>query len=208
MNKNPINKKTEKKINDEKEIENKDFLDVSEVEENISQCFTSLNKNLGLNLDNPFYNKNSPKNNPKIKKIPIAKIHKRNTSETERSKTRIFRKQFFRHTVKLIYDNEIEIINKKKIEKLKEVNKNYDGEISDLKIYLEEENKLNDINHNNLTNKNNCESTVKLIYDCLLKDKKNEILRIEKEYETQKNKAKLKYQNALNNENLFNSVRK
>ena len=210
MNNNNINKIPAKIINDEKEIESQNFLDVSEIEEDISQCFKSLNKNLGLNLDNPFYNKNSSKTNPGIQKIPIEKNHKRNTSETERSKTRTFRRQFFRHTAKLIYEKDIENINKRKIEKLKEINKNFDGEISDLKVYLEEESKFDDKNsiNNNLTTRNNCESTVKLIYDCLLNDKKNEILKIEKEYESQKNQAKLKYEKALSNEKFIISGKK
>ena len=52
----------------------------------------------------------------------------------------------------------------KKIEKLKEVNKNFVGKILD---FLEEENNFGVIISNNASaNRNNYESSVKLIYDC------------------------------------------
>ena len=80
----------------------------------------------------------------------------------------------------------MEKLFKEKMDKINEINKKYDNEIYELKQDIEEEDIINK-NKNSNNNGNDIQefdvnSSLKLICDNLLDDKKKEIEKLEKEY--------------------------
>ena len=99
----------------------------------------------------------------------------------------------------LTFEENMESLFKEKIDKLKEINNKYNSEIYELQQDIEEE---DIIKKNNTENKNNINSSLKLIYDNLLEDKNKEIENLEKEYNIKLNRIKEIYKNNFESEEL------
>ena len=102
------------------------------------------------------------------------------------------------------YEENIDKLFKEKMEKISEINKKYDTEIYELKQDIEEEDiiKNNDNNEKDNNEKNTDNSSLKLIYDNLLEDKKNEIEKLEKGYEIKLKRIKDNYKDNFELEEL------
>ena len=103
------------------------------------------------------------------------------------------------------FEENIYKLFKKKMNKLKEINKKYDTEIYELKQDIDEEDiikKDESDNKNSDEEKNGIDSSLKLIYENLLEDKKNEIEKLEKEYEIKLNRIKDNYKDNFEMEEL------
>ena len=70
------------------------------------------------------------------------------------------------------------------------------------KLFKEKMDKLNEINKKNEEEKEESDSSLKLIYDNLLEDKKKEIEKLEKEYDTKLNRIKENYKDNFELEEL------
>ena len=93
----------------------------------------------------------------------------------------------------------MELLFKEKMDKLNEINNKYNSEIYELQQDIEEE---DIIKKNNKENKNNINSSLKLIYDNLLEDKNQEIENLEKEFNIKLNRIKDNYKNNFESEEL------
>ena len=105
------------------------------------------------------------------------------------------------------FEENLDKLFKEKMDKLNEINKKYDNEIYELKQDIEEEDIIKKNNNNTKSNDNNEEnndidSSLKLIYDNLLDDKKKEIENIEKEYNIKLNRTKDNYLENFESEEL------
>ena len=101
------------------------------------------------------------------------------------------------------FEDQIEKLFKEKMEKINEINKKYDTEIYELKQDIEEEDIIKkDDNNNNIEQKNSINSSLKLIYDNLIEDKKKEIEKLEKEYDIKLNRAKDDYKDNFESEEI------
>ena len=103
------------------------------------------------------------------------------------------------------FEENIDKLFKEKMDKLNEINKKYDNEIYELKQDIDEEDIIkNDENKNkdNVEEKEGFDSSLKLIYENLLEDKKNEIEKLEKEYEIKLNRIKDNYKDNFEMEEL------
>ena len=103
------------------------------------------------------------------------------------------------------FEENIDKLFKEKMDKLNEINKKYDNEIYELKQDIDEEDIIkNDENKNkdNVEEKEGFDSSLKLIYENLLEDKKNEIEKLEKEYEIKLNRIKDNYKDNFELEEL------
>ena len=103
------------------------------------------------------------------------------------------------------FEENIDKLFKEKMDKLNEINKKYDNEIYELKQDIDEEDIIkNDENKNkdNDEEKDGIDSSLKLIYENLLEDKKNEIEKLEKEYEIKLNRIKDNYKDNFELEEL------
>ena len=105
------------------------------------------------------------------------------------------------------FEENMEKLFKEKMDKINEINKKYDTEIYELKQDIEEEDIIKKNNNNTKSNDNNEEnndidSSLKLIYDNLLDDKKKEIEKIEKEYNIKLNRTKDNYLENFESEEL------
>jgi hypothetical protein len=105
------------------------------------------------------------------------------------------------------FEDNMEKLFKEKMDKINEINKKYDNEIYELKQDIEEEDIIKKNNNNTKSNDNNEEnhdidSSLKLIYDNLLDDKKKEIENIEKEYNIKLNRTKDNYLENFESEEL------
>jgi len=105
------------------------------------------------------------------------------------------------------FEDNMEKLFKEKMDKINEINKKYDTEIYELKQDIEEEDIIKKNNNNTKSNDNNEEnndidSSLKLIYDNLLDDKKKEIENIEKEYNIKLNRTKDNYLENFESEEL------
>jgi hypothetical protein len=103
------------------------------------------------------------------------------------------------------FEENIDKLFKEKMDKLNEINKKYDNEIYELKQDIDEEDIIkNDENKNkdNDEEKEGFDSSLKLIYENLLEDKKNEIEKLEKEYEIKLNRIKDNYKDNFELEEL------
>ena len=103
------------------------------------------------------------------------------------------------------FEENIDKLFKEKMDKLNEINKKYDTEIYELKQDIDEEDIIkNDENKNkdNVEEKEGFDSSLKLIYENLLEDKKNEIEKLEKEYEIKLNRIKDNYKDNFEMEEL------
>ena len=103
------------------------------------------------------------------------------------------------------FEENIDKLFKEKMDKLNEKNKKYDNEIYELKQDIDEEDIIkNDENKNkdNDEEKEGFDSSLKLIYENLLEDKKNEIEKLEKEYEIKLNRIKDNYKDNFELEEL------
>ena len=105
------------------------------------------------------------------------------------------------------FEDNMEKLFKEKMDKINEINKKYDNEIYELKQDIEEEDIIKKNNNNTKSNDNNEEnndidSSLKLIYDNLLDDKKKEIENIEKEYIIKLNRTKDNYLENFESEEL------
>ena len=99
----------------------------------------------------------------------------------------------------LTFEENMESLFKEKMDKLNEINNKYNSEIYELQQDIEEE---DIIKKNNTENKNNINSSLKLIYDNLLEDKNKEIENLENEFNIKFNKIKEKYKNNFESEEL------
>ena len=99
----------------------------------------------------------------------------------------------------LTFEENMESLFKEKMDKLKEINNKYNSEIYELQQDIEEE---DIIKKNNTENKNNINSSLKLIYNNLLQDKNKEIENLENEYNTKLNRIKEIYNNNFESEEL------
>jgi len=93
----------------------------------------------------------------------------------------------------ITYEENIESLFKEKMEKINEINDKYNSEMYELQQDIEEEDIIKKNSKDN--NKNNINSSLKLIYDNLLEDKNKEIDNLEKEYNLKLNKIKENYKN-------------
>ena len=93
----------------------------------------------------------------------------------------------------------MELLFKEKMDKLNEIDNKYNSEIYELQQDIEEEDIMK---KNNTENKNNINSSLKLIYDNLLEDKNNEIENLEKEFNIKLNRIKDNYKNNFESEEL------
>ena len=101
------------------------------------------------------------------------------------------------------FEDNMEKLFKEKMDKINEINKKYDTEIYELKQDIEEEDIIKkDDNNNNIEQKNNINSSLKLIYDNLIEDKKKEIEKLEKEYDIKLNRAKDDYKDNFESEEI------
>ena len=96
------------------------------------------------------------------------------------------------------FEDNLDKLFKEKMDKLNEINKKYDNEIYELKQDIEEE----EIIKKNEEEKEESDSSLKLIYDNLLEDKKKEIEKLEKEYDTKLNRIKENYKDNFELEEL------
>ena len=105
------------------------------------------------------------------------------------------------------FEDNMEKLFKEKMDKINEINKKYDTEIYELKQDIEEEDIIKKNNNNTKSNdndeeNNDIDSSLKLIYDNLLDDKKKEIENIEKEYNIKLNRTKDNYLENFESEEL------
>ena len=105
------------------------------------------------------------------------------------------------------FEDNMEKLFKEKMDKINEINKKYDTEIYELKQDIEEEDIIKKNNNNTKSNdndeeNNDIDSSLKLIYDNLLDDKKKEIEKIEKEYNIKLNRTKDNYLENFESEEL------
>ena len=104
------------------------------------------------------------------------------------------------------FEDNMEKLFKEKMDKINEINKKYDNEIYELKQDIEEEDIINK-NKNSNNNGNDIQefdvnSSLKLICDNLLDDKKKEIEKLEKEYNIKLNRLKDNYKDNFESEEL------
>jgi hypothetical protein len=101
----------------------------------------------------------------------------------------------------ITYEENMEILFKEKMDKLNEINNKYNTEIYELQQDIEEEDIIKKNNKEN-NDKNNVNSSLKLIYDNLLEDKNQEIENIEKEFNNKLNRIKNNYKNNFDLEEI------
>ena len=99
----------------------------------------------------------------------------------------------------ITFEENMELLFKEKMDKLNEINNKYNSEIYELQQDIEEE---DIIKKNNKENKNNINSSLKLIYDNLLEDKNQEIENLEKEFNIKLNRIKDNYKNNFELEDI------
>ena len=104
------------------------------------------------------------------------------------------------------FEDNMEKLFKEKMDKINEINKKYDNEIYELKQDIEEEDIINK-NKNSNNNGNDIQefdvnSSLKLICDNLLDDKKKEIEKLEKEYNIKLTRLKDNYKDNFESEEL------
>ena len=100
------------------------------------------------------------------------------------------------------FEENLEKLFKEKMDKFNEINKKYDNEIYELKQDIEEEEIIKNNENNDGEEKNSINSSLKLIYENLLEDKKKEIEKLEKEYDIKINRAKENYKESFESEDL------
>ena len=99
------------------------------------------------------------------------------------------------------FEETLEKLFKEKMDNFNEINKKYDNEIYELKQDIEEEDIIKK-NENDKEEKGNVNSSLKLIYENLLDDKKKEIEKLEKEYDIKIKRAKENYKENFESEEL------
>ena len=99
------------------------------------------------------------------------------------------------------FEETLEKLFKEKMYTFNEINKKYDNEIYELKQDIEEEDIIKK-NENDKEEKGNVNSSLKLIYENLLEDKKKEIEKLEKEYDIKIKRAKENYKENFESEEL------
>jgi hypothetical protein len=99
------------------------------------------------------------------------------------------------------FEETLEKLFKEKMDNFSEINKKYDNEIYELKQDIEEEDIIKK-NENDKEEKGNVNSSLKLIYENLLEDKKKEIEKLEKEYDIKIKRAKENYKENFESEEL------
>ena len=99
------------------------------------------------------------------------------------------------------FEETLEKLFKEKMDNFNEINKKYDNEIYELKQDIEEEDIIKK-NENDKEEKGNVNSSLKLIYENLLEDKKKEIEKLEKEYDIKIKRAKENYKENFESEEL------
>ena len=104
------------------------------------------------------------------------------------------------------FEDNMEKLFKEKMDKINEINKKYDNEIYEIKQDIEEEDIINK-NKNSNNNGNDIQefdvnSSLKLICDNLLDDKKKEIEKLEKEYNIKLTRLKDNYKDNFESEEL------
>ena len=99
------------------------------------------------------------------------------------------------------FEETLEKLFKEKMDNFNEINKKYDNEIYELKQDIEEEDIIKK-NENDKEEKGNVNSSMKLIYENLLEDKKKEIEKLEKEYDIKIKRAKENYKENFESEEL------
>ena len=104
------------------------------------------------------------------------------------------------------FEDNMEKLFKEKMDKINEINKKYDNEIYELKQDIEEEDIINknknSNNNGNDTQEFDVNSSLKLICDNLLDDKKKEIEKLEKEYNIKLTRLKDNYKDNFESEEL------
>ena len=104
------------------------------------------------------------------------------------------------------FEDNLEKLFKEKLDKINEINKKYDNEIYELRQDIEEEDIININKNSNIKNdeseNNNINSSLKLIYDNLLEDKRKEIEKLEKEYKIKINRLRENYKENFESEEL------
>ena len=91
----------------------------------------------------------------------------------------------------MAYEENMESLFKKKMDKLNEINNRYNSEIYELQQDIEEE----EIIKKNNSKNNNINSSLKLIYENLIDDKNQEIHKMENKFNSKLNKEKDNYRN-------------
>ena len=103
-----------------------------------------------------------------------------------------------------IYENKIEELFNDKMKKVDEILEKYEPELNELNSYMEEEKELDDKEEEKIKKEEEkTPSAIQIMYDSLLEDKNNEIKKIQKEYEENRNKLKTEYKEQIDSDKIM-----
>ena len=193
------------------------------INNNSSNTITEENINDNLNSNNTISSIDTYKNNnikklksslkgssTKIKKIKnqIMEIFNDNniTNKLENYKVNNNPINLIDNFIKFqeIYENKIEELFNDKMKKVDEILEKYEPELNELNSYMEEEKELDDKEEDKIKKEEEkTPSAIQIMYDSLLEDKNNEIKKIQKEYEENRNKLKTEYKEQIDSDKIM-----
>ena len=210
------------KIKNKENIEILENIDIT-INHNSSNTITEENINDNLNSNNTISSIDTNKNNnikklksslkgssTKIKKIKnqIMEIFNDNniTNKLENYKVNNNPINLIDNFIKFqeIYENKIEELFNDKMKKVDEILEKYEPELNELNSYMEEEKELDDKEEDKIKKEEEkTPSAIQIMYDSLLEDKNNEIKKIQKEYEENRNKLKTEYKEQIDSDKIM-----
>ena len=210
------------KIKNKENIEILENIDIT-INHNSSNTITEENINDNLNSNNTISSIDTNKNNnikklksslkgssTKIKKIKnqIMEIFNDNniTNKLENYKVNNNPINLIDNFIKFqeIYENKIEELFNDKMKKVDEILEKYEPELNELNSYMEEEKELDDKEEEKIKKEEEkTPSAIQIMYDSLLEDKNNEIKKIQKEYEENRNKLKTEYKEQIDSDKIM-----
>ena len=210
------------KIKNKENIEILENIDIT-INNNSSNTITEENINDNLNSNNTISSIDTYKNNnikklksslkgssTKIKKIKnqIMEIFNDNniTNKLENYKVNNNPINLIDNFIKFqeIYENKIEELFNDKMKKVDEILEKYEPELNELNSYMEEEKELDDKEEDKIKKEEEkTPSAIQIMYDSLLEDKNNEIKKIQKEYEENRNKLKTEYKEQIDSDKIM-----
>ena len=210
------------KIKNKENIEILENIDIT-INHNSSNTITEENINDNLNSNNTISSIDTYKNNnikklksslkgssTKIKKIKnqIMEIFNDNniTNKLENYKVNNNPINLIDNFIKFqeIYENKIEELFNDKMKKVDEILEKYEPELNELNSYMEEEKELDDKEEDKIKKEEEkTPSAIQIMYDSLLEDKNNEIKKIQKEYEENRNKLKTEYKEQIDSDKIM-----
>ena len=210
------------KIKNKENIEILENIDIT-INHNYSNTITEENINDNLNSNNTISSIDTYKNNnikklksslkgssTKIKKIKnqIMEIFNDNniTNKLENYKVNNNPINLIDNFIKFqeIYENKIEELFNDKMKKVDEILEKYEPELNELNSYMEEEKELDDKEEDKIKKEEEkTPSAIQIMYDSLLEDKNNEIKKIQKEYEENRNKLKTEYKEQIDSDKIM-----